>query len=60
MFLHAYRLVIPSDCEHIDVRTADPFTENDPRNKWVPQETLNDLSDETFLKLYRKHPRQLT
>lgn len=51
MFLHAYRLVIPSKYEYIDVRTDDPFSENDPRNKWVPLETLNELIDESFDKL---------
>lgn len=51
MFLHAYRLVVPTEYEHIDVRTDDPFTENDPRNKWTVVETLNALNEETFTKL---------
>ncbi|XP_071544869.1 RNA pseudouridylate synthase domain-containing protein 1-like [Panulirus ornatus] len=51
MFLHAYRLVIPSKLEYLDVRTDDPFSENDPRNKWVPLDTLNVLADASFKKL---------
>nr|XP_045594006.1 RNA pseudouridylate synthase domain-containing protein 1-like isoform X2 [Procambarus clarkii] len=51
MFLHAYRLVLPSEFEYIDVKTEDPFSESDPRNKWVPVETLHELIDETFVKL---------
>ncbi|KAK8727500.1 hypothetical protein OTU49_009586 [Cherax quadricarinatus] len=56
MFLHAYRLIVPSEFEYIDVRTDDPFSENDPRNKWVPVETIHSLTDEAFdkLKLGRK------
>lgn len=48
MFLHAHRLVVPSPFDHIDVKTKDPFTPEDPRNKWVPIETLNTLTEETY------------
>ncbi|KAG7170993.1 RNA pseudouridylate synthase domain-containing protein 1-like [Homarus americanus] len=51
MFLHAYRLVIPSQFESIDVKTEDPFAEHDPRNKWAPVETLHELTKESFVKL---------
>lgn len=51
MFLHAYRLVLPTEYEHIDVRTADPFVESDLRNKWTPVETINHLTEEAFAKL---------
>ena len=51
MFLHALRLSFPSVVEHVDVRTEDPFTENDYRNKWTPIETLNELNEESFIKL---------
>lgn len=51
MFLHAIRLIFPSEYEHVDVRTKDPFTESDRKNKWTPIETLNELNDDTYLKL---------
>ncbi|CAL4213332.1 unnamed protein product [Meganyctiphanes norvegica] len=51
MFLHAYRMIIPSEFEHIDVCTKDPFTKEDPRNLWQPVETLNELDEEAFTKL---------
>ena len=51
MFLHAYRLIIPTEYEHIDIRTEDPFVDSDPRNKWTVVETLNTLTEETFTKL---------
>ncbi|XP_013787658.1 RNA pseudouridylate synthase domain-containing protein 1-like [Limulus polyphemus] len=43
MFLHAYRLVLPTKLELVDVSTCDPFSEDDPKNKWTPLETLNTL-----------------
>lgn len=51
MFLHAHRLVLPSPLDHIDVQTKDPFTPEDSRNKWVPVETLNVLTEETYQRL---------
>ncbi|XP_035226877.1 RNA pseudouridylate synthase domain-containing protein 1-like isoform X2 [Stegodyphus dumicola] len=48
MFLHSYRLVLPSEMENLDVSTNDPFTENDSRNKWCPVQTFHNLNDETF------------
>ncbi|XP_068250000.1 RNA pseudouridylate synthase domain-containing protein 1-like [Palaemon carinicauda] len=51
MFLHAFRLVAPTEFEHIDVKTDDPFTEDNPQNKWIVVETLNTLNEETFMKL---------
>jgi len=48
MFLHAYRMIIPSEFEHIDICTKDPFSENDPRNLWKPVETINELNEEAF------------
>ncbi|ROT74030.1 RNA pseudouridylate synthase domain-containing protein 1 [Penaeus vannamei] len=51
MFLHAVRLAFPSEYEQVDVRTKDPFTEDDRRNKWIPVETLNELTDDAYLKL---------
>lgn len=51
MFLHAQRLVVPSPFDHMDVKTGDPFTQEDPRNKWIPIETLNTLTEETYDRL---------
>ncbi|KAG0721869.1 RNA pseudouridylate synthase domain-containing protein 1 [Chionoecetes opilio] len=51
MFLHAHRLVLPLPHTHIDVVSGDPFTAEDPRNKWVPVETLNTLTEETYLRM---------
>lgn len=51
MYLHAYRMVIPSQVENIDVRTKDPFTEEDPRNLWIPIENINELNEDAFAKL---------
>jgi len=41
MFLHAQRLVLPTEYEHLDVRTDDPFTNRDPRNKWRTLHVVN-------------------
>ncbi|XP_023238629.1 RNA pseudouridylate synthase domain-containing protein 1-like [Centruroides sculpturatus] len=51
MFLHSYRLVIPSDLEHIDVITDDPFTSEIEENKWLPLETVNKLDKHVFDKI---------
>lgn len=52
MFLHAHRLIVPSPFEHLDLTARDPFTPEDPRNsKWVPIETLNTLTEETYKRL---------
>jgi len=40
MFLHAYRLCLPSGLEDLDIQTKDPFTPDDPINGWQPSETL--------------------
>ncbi|PRD19904.1 UNVERIFIED_CONTAM: rpusd1 [Trichonephila clavipes] len=48
MFLHAYRLVLPSKIEGIDISTEDPFSEHEPRNKWCPAETVHELNTEVF------------
>jgi 23S rRNA-/tRNA-specific pseudouridylate synthase len=41
MFLHAQRLIVPTKIEIIDVCTKDPFTLEDPRNKWTSLKTVN-------------------
>lgn len=51
MFLHAFKLHLPTEIENIDVTTDDPFTERDPRNKWLPNETVNELDEKVFSKL---------
>lgn len=51
MFLHAFRLVLPTKIEVIDVCTNDPFTEHDSRNMWRPQETVHKLDSTIFCKL---------
>ena len=43
MFLHATRLIVPCQIEHIDVQTKDPFTENDTRSQWKVSEVINDV-----------------
>jgi len=47
MFLHAHRIVLSTQVEHMDiVAGADPFCSSDPLNVWEPYEDLNacDLS----------------
>ncbi|XP_076039914.1 RNA pseudouridylate synthase domain-containing protein 1-like isoform X2 [Oratosquilla oratoria] len=56
MYLHAFRLVIPSEFEYLDFRTKDPFTSSESRNKWRPIVTLNEINEKTFEKL--KHGRK--
>lgn len=51
MFLHAYRLVMPTALEKIDITSEDPFTEKEPRNKWTPCETVNELNSGVFSKV---------
>ena len=41
MFLHAQRLIVPTKIESIDVCTKDPFTQEDPKNKWTILKTVN-------------------
>ncbi|GFT53605.1 RNA pseudouridylate synthase domain-containing protein 1 [Nephila pilipes] len=48
MFLHAYRLIIPTKIEKLDILTEDPFTEHEPKNKWCPIETVHELNTEVF------------
>ncbi|XP_063225590.1 RNA pseudouridylate synthase domain-containing protein 1-like [Bacillus rossius redtenbacheri] len=50
MFLHALRLVLPIKSEPLDIRTDDSFTSHDPRNLWIPIETVNTM-DTSFEKL---------
>uniref|UniRef100_A0A1B6L096 Pseudouridine synthase RsuA/RluA-like domain-containing protein n=1 Tax=Graphocephala atropunctata TaxID=36148 RepID=A0A1B6L096_9HEMI len=49
-FLHAFRLVLPSPVEHVDVTTPDPFTE-ESCDGWMPIETFNELNSDAFDKL---------
>lgn len=51
MFLHSYRLVLPSTLEHIDITTDDPFTSEIDQNRWFPLETVNELDKDIFYKL---------
>jgi len=44
MFLHAYRLILPTRVESLDIVTPDPFTPLDPRNKWIPCEYVTDIA----------------
>ncbi|KAK3860151.1 hypothetical protein Pcinc_033779 [Petrolisthes cinctipes] len=48
MFLHALRLAVPSPLDSFDVSTPDPFSEGDPRNRWVAVETINSLDADSF------------
>jgi 23S rRNA-/tRNA-specific pseudouridylate synthase len=43
MFLHAFKLVLPSKVEHIVVTTEDPFGSEDDRNSWIPCETITTI-----------------
>lgn len=45
MFLHAFRLVLHTRLESLDVMTEDPFTHLDPRNKWTVSEKVTRLED---------------
>ncbi|KAK4297684.1 hypothetical protein Pmani_029921 [Petrolisthes manimaculis] len=48
MFLHALRLAVPSPLDPFDVRTADPFSEDEPKNRWLPVENINSLDEQAF------------
>ncbi|CAL1290099.1 unnamed protein product [Larinioides sclopetarius] len=48
MFLHSYRLFMPTNIENLDILTEDPFTEHEPRNEWHPTETVCELNKEVF------------
>ncbi|XP_054718574.1 RNA pseudouridylate synthase domain-containing protein 1-like [Uloborus diversus] len=48
MFLHAFRLHLPAEIEQLDICSEDPFTESEPRNKWQPIETVNNLNRDVF------------
>lgn len=60
MFLHAFRLILPTSLETIDVSADDPFFEGDNCNTkapWVEVETINVLSHvNTFEKLDTQQP----
>ncbi|KAL7645945.1 UNVERIFIED_CONTAM: hypothetical protein RMT77_002842 [Armadillidium vulgare] len=56
MFLHAYRLVIPTELEHIDIQTTDPFCETYLRNKWISVQKLNKLDEEAMSKIRKGFP----
>lgn len=56
MFLHAYRLVIPTELEHIDIQTRDPFCETYLRNKWISVQKLNKLDEEAMSKIRKGFP----
>lgn len=43
MFLHAFRLVVPTEEEVVDVSTSDPFSEQEPENCWQPETTVCEL-----------------
>lgn len=45
MFLHAYKLVLPNQLEHIDITTSDPFTSDDFRNRWTPKEIVVSIAN---------------
>lgn len=51
MFLHSLKLYVPTKIEEIDIMTEDPFIENDPINKWLSSEIINELNAEAFAKL---------
>uniref|UniRef100_A0A1B6E762 Pseudouridine synthase RsuA/RluA-like domain-containing protein n=1 Tax=Clastoptera arizonana TaxID=38151 RepID=A0A1B6E762_9HEMI len=50
-FLHAFRLVLPTSIEFLDIQTPDPFTKDKLYNQWTPVEIINKLTNETLLKL---------
>jgi len=47
MFLHAYRLVLSTKLEHLDITSGpDPFSSSDPTNLWTPSSTpVTDLTN---------------
>ena len=51
MYLHAYKLYIPSKLENLNAITDDPFSEDIIENKWHPKERVNDLNSNTIEKL---------
>ncbi|KAB7501676.1 RNA pseudouridylate synthase domain-containing protein 1 [Armadillidium nasatum] len=56
MFLHAFRLVIPTELEHTDIQTRDPFCETYLRNKWISVQKLNKLDEEAMSKIRKVIP----
>ncbi|MCL4128661.1 UNVERIFIED_CONTAM: hypothetical protein GTU68_044506 [Idotea baltica] len=56
MFLHAFRLVLPTPLETLDVQTEDPFGEMNKRNRWCCVEVLNTLDKDAFSKIKEDPP----
>ena len=57
MFLHSYRLILPTAVETIDVCAGDPFLSDDPVNsKWLPVVTVNAIRQDTYEKLDVQFP----
>ncbi|XP_015918780.1 RNA pseudouridylate synthase domain-containing protein 1 [Parasteatoda tepidariorum] len=48
MFLHSYRIVVPTNLELLDITTDDPFTEDNPKNKWCSLETAYELNNNVY------------
>ncbi|XP_058795275.1 RNA pseudouridylate synthase domain-containing protein 1-like isoform X2 [Phymastichus coffea] len=47
-FLHALRIIIHNEVEHLDINTMDPFTSTIHKNQWKPSETIRVVNDKTF------------
>lgn len=54
MFLHAFRLVVPTAAEVVDVATSDPFTAAEPRNRWNAEMTVCELDKDAFARFTDK------
>lgn len=50
MFLHAFRLVLPTTLECIDIYSKDPFTQEDSRNLWTPVQIVNQINEDIYSK----------
>lgn len=48
MYLHSFRLVIPNKVECLEIQTSDPFTEEQLDGKWVVQENIHPLNEDTY------------
>lgn len=51
MFLHAYRLQMPTKVENIDVTSSDFFSDESSDSRWCSSIKLNSIGEESFHKL---------
>lgn len=51
-FLHSFRLILNNDIENLDIRSIDPFQASEPRNEWLPTNTVRVLDEDIFSDIY--------